>query len=193
MAVAPELHFIDVLNLVAFSTPTHCLSFSDLYLGGRFVCTQFLFISETKIPSLQKTVELCRDYLFLYFIAKKEEKTGRVCVGFDPQISLHYKTLLQTLDALDVPEKSKCFIPPKIKALFSDLVNCPERKSTFESIFSQLKVKCWHCENRDRTKIKRCSKCKLAYYCNQNCQAADRSKHRIECTNQYLLISKRIL
>jgi hypothetical protein len=40
---------------------------------------------------------------------------------------------------------------------------------------------CWFCKKMSETKPKRCAKCRLAYYCNQECQKQHWPTHKHEC------------
>lgn len=47
-----------------------------------------------------------------------------------------------------------------------------------------LNVKCWNCgmdEGEPDTKFKKCSRCKLAYYCSRGCQKSHWKKHKPRC------------
>lgn len=54
------------------------------------------------------------------------------------------------------------------------------RKIKKDVNFSMLN-QCAFCKDHIINDLKKCSRCKITYYCNQNCQKSDWSKHKINC------------
>jgi hypothetical protein len=44
-----------------------------------------------------------------------------------------------------------------------------------------IKQQCAYCSKLDDSNMKRCSKCRITYYCGENCQKMDWAKHKLYC------------
>ena len=58
---------------------------------------------------------------------------------------------------------------------------CKERILKEETSEIELLYQCWYCHNTSESPLLKCSKCNVAYYCDEKCQKVDSEKHNPNC------------
>jgi hypothetical protein len=66
-----------------------------------------------------------------------------------------------------------------VKAVCSE--ECNRRVLTEDAVDIDIRYVCWNCKKMHEKKPPNCGRCKLAYYCNQNCQRQHWSSHKTDC------------
>ena len=69
-----------------------------------------------------------------------------------------------------------------IRAICSEQCQIALQTETFKDPESEFKMSCWYCRKLSSGKLPRCSKCKVAYYCDQICQTRHWTEgHKLNC------------
>ena len=58
------------------------------------------------------------------------------------------------------------------------------RHALMHDVLFHKDYKCWNCSDDEHPEtIQKCARCFTAYYCSRECQIADWSNHKLECSN----------
>lgn len=68
-----------------------------------------------------------------------------------------------------------------IKSICSEKCKKEFEKGTMEDEELDMHYSCAHCKIRSKNAMKKCSKCKNTYYCNQECQKNNWPEHKNNC------------
>jgi hypothetical protein len=189
-----DLHFVDLLNFAVFYSHHHLsnkkFSLSDIHYIS-CILSKVHFGKDP--PSFEKCLEMCRDYRWMYFRATQDSPNSRPNIILSPIVVKEFDLEIAKIEIQRNRQTTfypHCYIPIKIKKLYLSLSE--ERKdrkeqedinnkTSFLVFWTETHIKCFHCESREKSKLKRCFGCKCVFYCSKKCQKQDWKFHKSEC------------
>jgi len=71
-----------------------------------------------------------------------------------------------------------------VRAVCSEECQVRLQKESFQNPDFEFEMSCWYCKKTSKTPLQRCSRCKVAHYCDVTCQTSHWKEHRTNCIKE---------